>query len=628
MNKKGQWWRGISNTIRSYARRRIERGGRILRGEESFTEGIRESTFIRWVLNMLFIFLIIGGISYITGYVMLGILVVLTFDFIRGGPVYRAIAWIFNILSKIPFIGSIFKLFIGSGVVRLILIIITLFFLLKIYIWPFVSPVIYNIVPSITRVIRGGQETSRKSFQILPDFASYAEQQKAIWDQSSTATETAPNVAFEITNLKSSPSSGALFSSTDILNGYRGSSIILTGVLKNVGDLDLKNVEYGFKLAPGQASTWDDDCHFSTLTSKQFDNFQQLALNWQGLVGKCLKLYPCEQAIFRDSSEEKIILDERERPSAEPVKGYKLGFMCKNTIDTFYKGQSYSLVCDNIYMRKMAKGETGTTCYVQAYAKALYHTRAILPVQIINGEYSILANVKKFTPSPITSRGGASLSIDAGEQPISSNQNKFALTVGVTNAGSGTINDIKSLYLWIPKEFGQCSGSIYDCTVTCDGEINNYEKTGDGWAGDEDDCKQMEDRGYILCKAIIPTKCYQTTSLTLKILQASTDGEKGEGICSYDEEHDVCTWPCLNLKNEEDKKVCTNIDTYYDLCEKKGIEEYTRYGCTLSIPDSITDDELRTTRLFRADVFYDYLVTGETVVRAEDSYHTADAGYE
>ncbi len=406
MNKKGQWWRGISNTIRSYARRRIERGGRILRGEESFTEGIRESTFIRWVLNMLFIFLIIGGISYITGYVMLGILVVLTFDFIRGGPVYRAIAWIFNILSKIPFIGSIFKLFIGSGVVRLILIIITLFFLLKIYIWPFVSPVIYNIVPSITRVIRGGQETSRKSFQILPDFASYAEQQKAIWDQSSTATETAPNVAFEITNLKSSPSSGALFSSTDILNGYRGSSIILTGVLKNVGDLDLKNVEYGF-----------------TLTSKQFDNFQQLALNWQGLVGKCLKLYPCEQAIFRDSSEEKIILDERERPSAEPVKGYKLGFMCKNTIDTFYKGQSYSLVCDNIYMRKMAKGETGTTCYVQAYAKALYHTRAILPVQIINGEYSILANVKKFTPSPITSRGGASLSIDAGEQPISSNQN-------------------------------------------------------------------------------------------------------------------------------------------------------------------------------------------------------------
>ncbi len=460
-------------------------------------------------------------------------------------------------------------------------------------VWPLIAGSVIAIFPTITRTLEISGTGSRSTFRALPDFAEYSQQQSAIWDTSSDEASVAPpSVAFQLKNMQITPSTGACFDAT---------SFHATGILENIGETEIKDVAIGFKLSRGQDSGL---ANFTTGTNitKSFRGF-----------------YPCEGAIYQKGTTSNEIMKEW------PVKGE--GFLCDQTIPTLFEGQPRSIACTNMYIAKKVVDETKVTCYVDAFAKADYHTRALLPVQFIQQEYAILNPPVYSTPSPVTSIGGASLSIDAGTQPILDvDDSQIALTVGLINVGQGKINYVKDIYLWVPNEFGNCGGSHFSCGVDCS-----------EWSLDKEDCNSMKSLGYNLCKVSLQSKdcnwqgvalgdvfkdefdpcyfepkkdrCDLNCNEALGWLDSSDNALKAEKLASWDSA----------IKAEDARIFCNELATAgaYDQCAISGLKTTTRYACTLNIPYPVTDETLRRTFLFRADTFYNYEYTTTATVSGE-----------
>ena len=307
-------------------------------------------------------------------------------------------------------------------------------------IWPIIAGPIISSFPTLTRTLEGSGKTSRSTFRALPDFASYAQQQEAIWDQSgSQEIYVPPNVAFRIRNLQATPPSGLCFGE----DREGGTSFHITSILENIGESDLLSVQTGLKLSVGQVSG------IGTLSNNS-EILEEAGIN---------NLYPCEGAIYAGSDGE--IMQEW------LVQGK--GYICKQKIDTLYTSQPRSMSCMNLYIDKTVDEETAVTCYIDAYAEANYHTRSLLPVQFIDQEYALINQIDYYSPPSTTSIGGGSLSMESQSQPILDvDSSSFAVTIGISNAGEGSIKEVDAMYLWIPEEFGTCGGSHFQCTLSED----------------------------------------------------------------------------------------------------------------------------------------------------------------
>jgi len=569
--------KGVVKAPFRMARRVVRRGdnedNRDYTNPDVFRQWFKEKIFtiLKWVL----IILTFLGVYIYTGWIDLALGITLIMIGLFFTP---------------PFIGDrvgkpvrLFMIIIGAG---------SIFFF---RVWPLLIGFILSFIPSITNFLATSSETTTKgvfsSSGILPNINEYMSQQQALWDLSSTEVrDEAPTTIVKISNLKATPTSGACFDLT---------TLFLSAVIENVGEEDITNARIGFKLGAGQTPLdhcgpivaptapgypgWWGGIGFSpeiidpvtkkpTLEVYTRDpndarsgypvfvfkpNQVQLVYSESGKVLKsaseltqllqpCINTALCYDAIYRIEDNKVDVL----RQSEEPGNPY----FCEKEINTLHKNQPITLTCDNVKVKKWIEEESSITCHVDAFVELSYHTRSLLGVQFIEEEYSLLKQPSYSTPSSITSTGGATLSIDAGAQPIIARENnQFAAIVQIISAGGGEISNIKDIFLFVPKVFGECLTEDYTCYPKYpenDPCPSFLEK--EYYRNFKEECEALTSNGYILCKV-----------------------------------------------------------------NSNALKQYQRYACPLNIPKNLINNSLRTSYLFRSDAFYDYEIKQSVSVSAE-----------
>lgn len=214
--------------------------------------------------------------------------------------------------------------------------------------------------------------------------------------------------------------------------------------------------------------------------------------------------------------------------------------------------------------RIQGQGETGAsrTCYFDLRAISEYKTTSIQPIQIIQHDYANLQYVRgRLVPTTVPSMvsvGPVSLGMTTYTQPIWDNTETTSLTISLRDEGNGDVDNYNELHFYLPVDL---TIGIENGSPRCNNE-------------------------HITCQNRITTH----------------DVTDAQGNCT-------ATLGAYNSLECTDIMVTGN----YVLCKYTGDLEESNIveiiTCQIKVPD--LGNALRKTYLVRADVDYDYRVTGE-----------------
>jgi ribosomal protein L37E len=293
-------------------------------------------------------------------------------------------------------------------------------------VWPLIMGYVGGFFPIIGRSFTQITAAGKKQSDILRslDFQAYVHQQEAMWEFEEAPTQTSPTAGLTVKKFDVVPKTGCFDMTT-----YQ----VITQIQNNA-PYDMYNVTVSYiNPLSTKLGGWEETV-FNTLVAIVLFN----------PTFSFTSYFYCEYLKIPDS--------------CKSLKQTKLG-----------PNEIILHACPDITISNPGGGRTSMNCPLTISAEADLHTTSISSTQFINDTYAhvlMMQNMFTQTSVPATSsRGPILLNIDPGPQPILAGPNssdKMTVVVSFSNKGSGQITALKNLFLFIPKEFGDCKGGVFE----------------------------------------------------------------------------------------------------------------------------------------------------------------------